>query len=170
MENIKQKIEALLFIAGEPIAIKQLAKILEIKEDDISTAILALKDEYREGDRGLIIIENNSQVQLATSPIVSETIENFLKSSLKEELTPAALETLAIIAYKGPLIRVEIDNIRGVNSSFTIRNLLIRGLIEKDLDKKKANSFAYRISFDMLKKLGLENIGQLPEYEKYSAI
>lgn len=168
MENLKQKIEALLFITGEPISLKKLAKLLSAKEEEVSNALTELKDDYI--NRGLVIIELDNSFQLTTSKEVSSLIEEYLKAEMKEELTPAALETLAIIAYKGPLIRSEIDNIRGVNSSFIIRNLLVRGLIEKDTNRKVANAFAYRISLDMLKKLGLENISQLPEYEKYSSI
>jgi segregation and condensation protein B len=80
------------------------------------------------------------------------------------------LETLAIISYKGPMTRPEIDNIRGVNSSFIIRNLLIRGLIERDLDVKKSNAYVYKISFELLRKLGLEKIEQLPGFQEYNSI
>jgi segregation and condensation protein B len=115
-------------------------------------------------------IESLDSYQLTTSPTSSDIISKYLKETLREDLTPASLETLAIISYKGPMTRPEIDNIRGVNSSFIIRNLLIRGLVERDLDVKKANAYVYKISFDLLRKLGLEKIEQLPGFQEYNSL
>ena len=74
---------------------------------------------------------------------------------------------MSIIAYSGPISRADIEYIRGVNSSFTIRNLLLRGLIERTVDPKRANAYIYSASFDLIKRLGLSGISELPDYEKY---
>src|SRR3972149_1519044 len=89
-----------------------------------------------------------------------------LDEELKEELTPAGLETLSIIAYFGPVSKIKIDYFRGVNSAFILRNLLMRGLIDRS-DKSKEEGYAYSLNFDALKHLGISKIEELPEYEKY---
>lgn len=170
INDFKKHIESLLFISGEPMNLKNLVRVLEISEEEVKSAMESLKSDFSEQNRGLTIVESGENYQLTTSPASSDIISKYLKETLKEDLTPASLETLAIISYKGPMTRPEIDNIRGVNSSFIIRNLLIRGLIERDLDVKKANAYVYKISFDLLRKLGLEKIEQLPGFQEYNSL
>ncbi|MGB9848161.1 MAG: SMC-Scp complex subunit ScpB [Minisyncoccia bacterium] len=167
MNEIEKQIEALLFISGEPIELSKISEIIEVDLNQVSEAVENLKNDYLTNNRGLMILLFDGKVQLTTSADTSKTIEKFLQKTLKEDLTPAALETLAIIAYKGPITRAEIDNIRGVNSSYIIRNLLIRGLIEKEVDPHRSNAFIYKISFDFLRKMGLSKIEDLPEYDKF---
>src|SRR5574344_1168959 len=131
INELKKYIESLLFISGEPMDLKNIVKVLEANEEEVKNAVESLRSDFSAQNRGLTIVENMGSYQLTTSPASSEIISKYIKDSLKEDLTPASLETLAIISYKGPLTRPEIDNIRGVNSSFIIRNLLIRGLIER---------------------------------------
>ena len=166
MNDLERKIEAILFIAGEPIEFKKLAELLEVSLDDLKNSLEKMENEYK-NNRGLSLIIFENKVQLTTAKDLSQIVEKFLQKVLKEDLTPATVETLSIIAYKGPITRAEIDNIRGVNSSYILRNLLIRGLIERDIDTHRANAFIYKISFDFLKKMGLSKIDELPEYEKY---
>ncbi len=163
--NLKRAIEGILFVSGEPVGLKKLSKLLEQKEDDIREMILEMREEFN--DRGLIIISDDEKYQLTTSPNISNIITEFLKTELKDDLSPASLETLAIIAYKGPISRIEIDNIRGVNSSFILRSLLVRGLITKEKSPNSKLINVYRISFDMIRNLGIENIHQLPDFDKY---
>lgn len=170
MEELKKQIEGLLFITGEPLSIQDLARFLKKEPEEIKEIIQLLKEDYQVGKRGLILLEYNEHYQLTTSPEISEIISNYLKETLREDLTPAALETLAIIAYKGPISRAEIENIRGVNSSFILRNLLIRGLIDREIDPQRPQAFLYRISFNFLRKLGLEKIEDLPEYQKFHSL
>jgi len=167
MTELGRKIEAILFIAGEPIEFQKLAALLEISEEEIKNTIIDIQNDYQNNQKGLSLVIFENKVQLTTTADLSETIEKFLQTILKEELTPAALETLSIVAYKGPLTRSEIDNIRGVNSSYILRNLLIRGLIDRELDPHRPNAFIYKISFDFLRKMGLEKIDDLPEYQRY---
>ena len=90
-----------------------------------------------------------------------------MKSEFSEELSRAAIETAAIIAYQGPITRAEIEYVRGVNSSFILRGLLMRGLVERIENPKDARSYLYRISFDFLKHLGLTKIEDLPQYQEF---
>lgn len=167
MNEIEKQIEALLFVSGEPLEFSKIAEILEVDVNQIPEIIDNLKNDYILNSRGLTLLIFDNKVQLTTSKETSGVIEKFLQKTLKEDLTPAALETLAIIAYKGPITRAEIDNIRGVNSSYIIRNLLIRGLIDREVDPHRANAFIYKISFDFLRKMGVEKIEDLPDYQKF---
>ncbi|MDD3614161.1 MAG: SMC-Scp complex subunit ScpB [Candidatus Pacebacteria bacterium] len=167
MNDLSRKIEAILFVAGEPVEFQRLADLLEVPVKEIRQSIQEVQNDYQTNKRGLALIVFDDQVQLTTASDLGETIEKFLQKILKEDLTPASLETLSIIAYKGPISRAEIDNIRGVNSSYILRNLLIRGLINREIDPHRANAFIYKISFDFLRKMGLEKIEELPDYEKY---
>lgn len=170
MEDLKKQIESLLFITGEPLSFEDLVRFLKREPEAIKEALEALKEDYQIGKRGLVILEHQGRYQLTTSPETSELVADYLKETLKEELTPAALETLAIIAYKGPITRAEIENIRGVNSSFILRNLLIRGLIEREVDPKRPQAYLYQISFEFLRKLGLSRIEDLPDYQKFHSL
>ena len=167
MDNILAKIEAVLFAYGEPISTIKLAEILNLKKEELENALISLTDELNRQERGITLIKNNNKVQLATKPELTKLLENIVKQEFTEDLTPAALETLSIIAYSGPISRADIEYIRGVNSSFTIRNLLLRGLIDRTIDPKRANAYIYNPSFDLIKRLGLSGVGDLPDYEKY---
>jgi len=166
--NLKSILESILFSIGEPISIEKLSKTLKKDHSLIKKALKKLTEDYEQENRGLRIITKENKVQLVSSPENSKYIEKLIKQDLQKELTPASLETLAIIAYKEPITRAEIDEIRGVNSSFILRNLLIKGLIERRENPKDARSYIYEISFDFLKKLGLKSKKELPEYKKLS--
>ncbi len=161
--NLKSILESILFSIGEPISIEKLAKILEKNKDLIKKAIEDLENDYEKENRGLQIIKKSEKIQLVSLPKNSKYIEKLIKDELQEDLTPASLETLAIIAYKGPITRVEIEEIRGVNSSFILRNLLIRGLIERKGHPQDARAYIYEISFDFLRKVGLNSTKELPK-------
>jgi len=167
-EKLKSIIESVLFINGEPLGIGRIAKIAGAAKPEVENAIMALKNEYLSGQRGLVIIKKEDMVQMAASPENSEIISELVKSEMQENLSRAALEVLAIVAYRGPLTRVDIEAIRGVNSSFTLRSLLIRGLIERIENPKDNRGYLYKISFDFLKKLGIDSIENLPDWEVLS--
>ena len=161
------QIEAVLFVHGEAMEISKLAKLLKTDKETVINAIQHLRNAMADEGRGITILEHNDHVELVTKKYFAELLEALTKQEVKEELTPAALETLSIIAYAGPLSRAEIEYIRGVNSSFTVRNLLIRGLVERKIDPKRQNAYLYFPSTDFLKHLGLTNIAELPEYARY---
>ncbi|KKW28614.1 MAG: Segregation and condensation protein B [Parcubacteria group bacterium GW2011_GWB1_52_7] len=162
---LKFKIEAMLFVSGEPMTIERIAKILGEKPANVKEALSELATDYK--DRGLCIVENGQDWQFGTAAGASDVIEKLVKSEFTEELSKAAMEVLSIIAYKGPLTRAEIEYIRGVNSSYSLRNLLLRGLIERIDNPKDARSYLYRISVEFLKYLGVENCEALPEWESF---
>src|SRR3989344_4597198 len=167
MNELAKKIEALLFVSGDGMTTHALAAQLKKPLDEIVATIALLKEHF-EKDHALTILEHEGKVSLVTAPEVTKLVEDFAKEELTHELTRAALETLAIIAYKGPVRRADIDYIRGVNSSFMIRNLMMRGLIERMRDPKDNRAFAYRISVEFLKFLGLTSIADLPHYGSFA--
>lgn len=162
---LKSVIESILFVHGEPLSIEKLAQICHALKSDVNNALEELKRDYAE--RGIVILEKDSQFQIGTNPQNSDLIKELAKSEFSEELTRAALETLTIVAYKGPLMRAQIEFVRGVNSSFTLRNLLLRGLVERIDNPKDSRSYLYRISFDFLKHFGLTKIEELPNFDEF---
>lgn len=170
-QNIIAALEAILFAHGEPITIDKIAKLLNIEKKEIEKELENLKKELENENRGLRLIFNDNKVQIATKLEFSHLLQEFIKEEFKESLTPAALETISLIAYFGPISRAKIDYFRGVNSSFTLRSLLMRGLIERLEDQKeKGGGYLYQLSFDALKHLGISKIEDLPEFEKYKKL
>lgn len=167
-DKVKSIVEGLLFSKGAPMSFGQLAKAADVKKDDIKKAIQELLTDYEVEGRGITIIKNGGNVQLVTKPENASYIEKIIKRDLQDSLSKAALEVISIIAYRGPISRLDIEAIRGVNSSFTLRNLLMRGMITRKVNKKDQRGYLYRISFEFMKKLGLNNIKDLPNYEKLS--
>src|SRR3989344_1216759 len=129
--NLDAKIEAILFFKGESVSIKRLAELLDVNEESIKEAFLVLEQNLK--NRGLQLIYKEDKVMLGTSKDMSSLLEKINKEELNKELSRASLETLTIILYKPEITRSEIDYIRGVNSSFILRNLSIRGLIERTI-------------------------------------
>ena len=166
----RAQLEALLFIYGEPLALAKIAEILTITKEQVAQAVQELDEHLKTTNSGLALMTLGDSIQLATRPEFSTLLEKVVKSELNESLTPAALETLSIIAYASPISRAEIDYIRGVNSSYTLRALSMRGLIDRASDPKRGNAYVYGPSFDLLKHMGVARIEALPEYEKFRAL
>ncbi len=164
--ELQSQIEAILFIAEEPVKIAKIAKFLKIKKEVCRKMIENLKNLYKTNNSGLQIIEKRDTIQLVSHKKHGQIIAKFLNKTLEESLTKAMLEVMAIIVYRGPLTRAQIDYIRGVNSSFLIRNLAIRGLIEKKENPEDSRSYLYEASFDFLKNIGLDKLEDLPDYKK----
>lgn len=162
MNTLDAKIEAILFYKGEPEKIKNLAKILNVTEEDIKNSLNVL------GERlvGLQLVVHEDTATITTSSEFSELIESIRKVELTKDLGKAGSEVLSIILYKGSVTRAEIDYIRGVNSTFIIRNLLIRGLIKKTLNPKDQRSYLYKPTLELLSFMGVSSVEDLPDYEK----
>ncbi|MSR71113.1 MAG: SMC-Scp complex subunit ScpB [Candidatus Taylorbacteria bacterium] len=165
--TLDAQLEAILFWKGESISIKKLAEILNKEQKEISEALSLLEVKLK--DRGLTLIYKDGEVMLGTAPEASRLIEVLIKEEITKDLGKAGLETLSIILYQGPVTRGEIDYIRGVNSNFIIRNLLVRGLIERIVSEKDSRSFKYRPTFELLQYLGVSKAEDLPEYTKVRA-
>jgi len=165
--TLKGKLEALLFLYGEPVKISKLADTLGINSNEIDSALGELSKELNDNNGGLGITRLDNRVQLVTKPSLNQLLSKITQEELDSGLTPASMETLAIVAYLGPCRRSLIEHIRGVNSSFILRSLLIRGLVDRKSDPERANAYVYRITFDFLRHMGVGKIEELPEYEKY---
>jgi segregation and condensation protein B len=158
-------LEALLFVHGEPLTLSKIETALNVGEEEARATIEALNEELAGEHRGIWLISDGRKVQLTTKPAFSNLLEDFAKEQLSEELTPAVLEVLAVISYCAPITKTDIEHIRGVNSTVTLRNLLLRGFIEKVATEKE--HVAYQPTFDLLKHLGVEKMEDLPDYEKF---
>lgn len=112
-----------------------------------------------------MLLQKDDEVSLGTSPETSDVVLKMLKEEREKELSKASLETLSIILYRSPVSRAEIDYVRGVSSTFTLRSLMVRGLIEKIENPGDKRSFLYRPTFDILSHLGITKLEDLPEYE-----
>ena len=164
MLTLDAQIEALLFLRSEPLSKTELAKILGKNSEEIENALFVLEERLE--TRGIILLSKEDEIMLATSPEMSGIIEGLRKEELSKELGKAGLETLSIVLYKAPITRSEIDYLRGVNSNFILRNLLIRGLIEKVSNPQDQRSYLYKPTFELLSFLGIKQVEDLPEYGK----
>jgi segregation and condensation protein B len=160
--NLTQKIESYLFYTGEPVTIKKLAQLFNVSSGETMDAVRML-DENLAG-HGIMVIHNQDTVQLVTHPESSEMIQEMKKQELSDPLSKSALETLAIILYKDGAMKPEIDFIRGVNSGFMLRNLLVRGLIEKIENPDDKRITKYRVTNDTFRLLGIARIDDLPDF------
>ncbi|MCI5108257.1 MAG: SMC-Scp complex subunit ScpB [Candidatus Pacebacteria bacterium] len=161
--NTSAKLEALLFFRGEPTKKKKLCELLGVKEKGLKEATNELREALT--NRGLSLVETDEVLELRTSTEASDLIEKITKEELSKDLGKAGIETLSIIIYNGPVSKKDIDYVRGVNSSFIIRNLMIRGLVDRVVSKNDARSFVYRPTTELLSFLGIEKVENMPEYQ-----
>ncbi len=155
-------LEAVLFFKGESVSIKKLSQTLEKTPEEIQEGLKVLEEKLK--TRGIRLLRIEDEVALGTASKADEIIEKLTKEELARDIGKSGLETLSIVIYRGPISRREIDYIRGVNSTFILRNLLIRGLVEKVASDKDQRSFLYKPTLELLSHLGIEKIEDLPEY------
>lgn len=165
--NIKSSIESLLFISAKPMSAKNLAELTKTGAKEVEAAGEELVTEYQENKKGVQVIKNGSSFQMVSSPENAKLIQEYIKDETTGELSRPSLEALTIIAYRGPISKLDLDRIRGVNCSLILRNLLIRGLIEAKVEKVKNETY-YTVTMDFVRFLGLADLKQLPDYEKLS--
>lgn len=163
-DQLEKRIEAILLFKNEPVSVKDLAKTLDVSKDEVLTSVNNLQQFYN--DRGIVVITDGEYVSFGTHPSASSLIEQMQKEEFSRELGRAGLETLAIVLYKGPISRREIDYIRGVNSTFILRALLIRGLVERVLGEVGERSYSYKPTLKLYEHLGITRQEDLPEYDK----
>jgi segregation and condensation protein B len=168
--NISTKIEAILFWKAEPISIKKLASLLDVRIEEAKAGLIELEKNL--AGRGVTLVQTggiddaDGEVMLGTAKELSPLIEQLTKDELTRDLGKAGLETLSVVLYQGPISRADIDYIRGVNSQFILRALLIRGLVERVDNPKDARSYLYKTTLDLLSHLGVSKLSELPEYEQ----
>lgn len=168
INRIKAIIEAILFACGRPVEIKELITVLELPEEDIIKIIESMKSEFELENRGIEIVKVENKYTLCSKKEYYDYIYPLFDNRAKPNISNAAMETLAIIAYNPKITRAEIENIRGVNSDATIYKLLEYNLIEdagkSDLPGKPT---VYQTTEEFLKVFGLSNLDELPELPKY---
>ena len=160
--DIEKAIESILFYKGEEVSLEVLKKILNRENNEIKEAIENLK-KYLENNSSLILLENQEKYLLVVNKKYSKLVGDFKKEEEFGELSSSTMETLAIILYKGPIEKIELDQIRGVNSSYILRNLLIKGLIEK---QNNNNKIFYLTTLDLMRFLGIDSQKKLPAFKE----
>jgi segregation and condensation protein B len=158
-------IESLLFVSSSPVTISQLVSVLNESEKVIRNAVEELDQTYKNG-RGLMLQWHGNKLQLTSAPELGELIEEFMGIEVTTTLSQAALEALAIIAYKQPITRPEIDEVRGVNSDGVVRNLLSKGLIE-EVGRREGvgRPVLYGTTADFLSYFGLSSLDDMPAFD-----
>ncbi|MFC1662742.1 SMC-Scp complex subunit ScpB [Patescibacteria group bacterium] len=162
------KVESILFVATKPLTAKNIADLISANVTDTTSALDELEKILNEGERGIQLLRIGNKFQLATHPDNGKLVADYIKSEISGELTRPALETLTIIAYRGPITKAELDIIRGVNCALILRNLLIKGLIDAE-ENKQSHTTMYQVTFDFLRHLGVTSTSELPNYDKLSS-
>lgn len=166
---ISSRIEALLFYKGEPVSLSFLAKSLNLSEKEIDDGVAELCLNLNNASRGITLIKIDNEVMLVAVPAMGEIIKTLIKEEISKDLGKAGLETLAIVLYRGPVSRSEVNYIRGVNSNYILRSLLVRGLIEK-AERSSSRSIIFQPTFELLSYLGISTVNELPEYAEVEAM
>jgi segregation and condensation protein B len=165
--ELEALVESLLFVADRPVAVAQLAQALEVDEKAVEEALSALNEATLRGKRGLRLQRDRDRVQLATTPDAAPHIQRFLGLELSGPLSQAALEALAIVAYRQPVTRAQVDTIRGVNCESVLRTLVSRGLVEEiGRLEQVGRPILYGTTFEFLQQFGLGSLEELPPEEK----
>jgi segregation and condensation protein B len=159
--SLQAQVESLLFVATEPIPLARLADVLGVEIDQVEQVLLILNHEY--AGRGMRLQRKGKRVQMVTAPEASDLVRRLLGLELTGKLSPAALETLAIVAYRQPVTRAQIEGIRGVSSDSVLRTLINRGLVEEmgRLDQA-GRPIIFGTTFDFLQQFGITSLDQLP--------
>ncbi|MFH1246554.1 MAG: SMC-Scp complex subunit ScpB [Candidatus Liptonbacteria bacterium] len=163
------KLEALFFIHGEPIRLSDVARTLGLEDKEAINLLAEFKETLKGDGRGLMLLSHGDKHQFVTKPEVSGVLTQFVKRELDSDLTPASLETLAIIAYLGPITKARIEYFRGVNSTVILRNLGLRGLVSRIPDPEKRSIWAYEPSFELFRHFCVSKREDLPEYPNFIA-
>ncbi len=163
-EELTTIIEGLLFVASEPVTVKSLAAAVECDVKEVEVALEQLKEDYH--SRGVCLQRQGNKIQLASAPELTDYIERFLGLTITGKLSTPALETLAIVAYKQPITRPQIEIIRGVNSDGVLRTLISKGLVEEigRLDTV-GHPALFGTTFEFLRYFGIESMDDLPELD-----
>ena len=170
--TLKGRIEAILFVAGEAVSVRDLARALQTEEAEIRGALNALRDEYDFEQRGFLLKRFGDKVQLATRPLYAGDVVRLLQPVQQQSLSQAAMETLAVVAYKQPVTRAEVEQIRGVKCDYSLQSLMMKGLIQEAGRKDTIGRPILYATTDMFLShfgiQGLEDLPPLPETEKES--
>jgi segregation and condensation protein B len=163
--KLDQTLEAILFAGAKPFSVKYLAELTKEPAEAVKAALEVLRERLETSGSGLLLQNISGTFELVTRPEAAELVTQILNEELSGELTRPSLEALSVLAYCGPMTRPELEQIRGIQSSLILRNLMLRGLVEEKEDTRLGQP-VYSITFDFLKHLGLPNVEALPDYEE----
>jgi len=156
-------LESILFASAKPVAISVLKKTLDVSDEVLLEAIADVKLRFNVDSSGIHVVEHEGKIQFVTNPSESAVVATLLKEEVSGELSRPSLETLTIIAYRGPITKPEIEQIRGVNCSLILRNLSMRGLVDEADDVERLQP-VFTVSADFVRHLGIHSIADLPDY------
>ena len=161
--TLQGMIESILFVAGEAVETKDLAKALQIGNETLETELNRISDEYDYNQRGFMIKRFGSKVQLGTRPLYADAVVRLLQPIQKQSLSQAAMETLAVVAYKQPVTRAEVEQVRGVKCDYSLQSLMMKGLIQ-EIGRKDTigRPILFGTTDEFLSHFGLRNLGELP--------
>lgn len=170
-KETKSIIEALLFISGEPITVEILKNILEINSEEVQRITYELINEYQLKNSGILITEVGGGIQMVTNPACAPWVKKLLATALPARLSQQSLETMAIVAYKQPIIKAEIESLRGVNSDGVLKTLLERRLI-KIFGRKEVpgRPLIYGTTKEFLQYFGLKDLTELPTLKEFQEV
>lgn len=168
--KIKSAIEALLFVSGGPLSIKDLSNSIEVAPKVISNIIKEMMIDYEDESRGIKLIAVNGEYQIVTKSENGDYIQKLLRKNKRQSLSQASLESLAIIAYKQPITRIDIDEIRGVKSESAIQKLIEKGLI-KEIGRLDVigRPILFGTTEEFLRQFGLKELSELPSLDLYAS-
>ena len=157
------RIEAVLYVTGEPVRATELAKALRVTEKELWAAVHALRDEYNFQQRGFTLNIYGSHIQLATRPLYAADVVHLLQPVQKQSLSQAVMETLAVVAYKQPVTKAEVEQVRGVRCDYSIQSLVSKGLIA-EVGRKDAvgHPILYGTTDEFLRHFGISSLQELP--------
>lgn len=161
MNDLATRIEALLFALGRPLSRAELTKMLSTSAGELEKALTELSTNTG----GIVLVDDGKVLELRTAPLAAEVVEAVRREEYNRDIGKAGLEALSAVLYRGPLTRAEIDFIRGVNSSQTLRTLTMRGLLRRIPNPKDERSYLFEPTTELLATLGVSRVSELPEYE-----
>ncbi len=167
LPGLRASIEAILLVVDEPVTEMMLAQLLERPRGEVAETLRELAAEYTEQGRGFDLMEVAGGWRFYTRDVCAPVVERFVTDGQQARLTQAALETLAVVAYRQPVSRARVSAIRGVNSDGVMRTLTLRGLIEDAGQDPESQAHLYRTTGYFLERLGLRDLDELPELAPY---
>jgi segregation and condensation protein B len=166
--NLDSRIESILFVAEDPVKISEIARVTGARKEEILDSAEKLQQTYNERTAGINVIIQDEKLQLVSNPDNSDVVENFTDQQVTSNLTDSQLEALSIIAYRSPITKPELEEIRGVNCTRILRNLKKRGLVNEE-EKEERLVPVFKLSFEAMRHLGIESTKDLPDYNQLSS-
>ncbi len=161
--NMKGRIEAILYVAGDAVELRDLGRALEMNEKELTDLLAEMESEYDFQQRGFMIKRFGSKIQLATRPLYADDVVRLLQPAQKQSLSQAAMETLAVVAYRQPVTRAEIEAIRGVKCDYSLQSLAKKGLIREAGRKDTVGRpVLFGTTDEFLSRFGIESLEDLP--------